>query len=489
MPSRQLAGLLALAAVLGAPSAPALAADPPAFVELHGTARDFRGSDLTASAPLPAGHVDFENASAAELGIVAANLGADGLPVYAKEGVSSPTTHGRTAFDQWFRDTANVNLASPLTLRLDRRPSGDYRFDDQSFFPLDGAGWVLAGREPTRPDTGGQQHNFSFTTELHSELTYTGTELLEVRGDDDIFVFLNGRLALDLGGVHGPQTATVVLSQKAGQLGLSVGDIVDLDIFQAERRTSGSSFQLTLPRLGFAPGTAAVATDGTPAAGESASCTAAGWPSGVTLSYAWLRDGAEIAGAQSAARTIDAADAGHELSCRITGSRRTSASATADGVQVERIVVDPPVREPEPRQPQPRQPEPSVEPPLPPAPPIVSVTEQPSALTRTRDVRVVFTHDITAAGYECRLDDGPWQRCSSPYTARGLRAGDHRVEIRAVMADGRRGPVAARAFQVNPYPPRVTIGAAALRLDGGATTLAIGCSPREGEDAAAAAAP
>ncbi len=96
-------------------------------------------------------------------------------------------------------------------------------------------------------------------------------------------------------------------------------------------------------------------------------------------------------------------------------------------------------------------------------------------------MRVVFTHDVAAAGYECRLDDARWQPCSSPYTARGLRAGDHRVEIRAVMTDGRRGPVAARAFQVNPYPPKVTIAAGALRLRGGATTLAIGCSPREGE--------
>ncbi len=96
-------------------------------------------------------------------------------------------------------------------------------------------------------------------------------------------------------------------------------------------------------------------------------------------------------------------------------------------------------------------------------------------------MRIVFTHDVAAAGYECRLDDGPWQPCSSPYTARGLRAGDHRVEIRALMTDGRRGPVATRAFQVNPYPPKVTVGTGALRVRGGAVALAVGCSPREGE--------
>ncbi len=58
-----------------------------------------------------------------------------------------------------------------------------------------------------------------------------------------------------------------------------------------------------MPQLGFAAGTATVAADGTPAAGESATCTAAGWPAAVALAYAWLRDGAEIAGAETAPRT------------------------------------------------------------------------------------------------------------------------------------------------------------------------------------------
>ncbi len=159
-------------------------------------------------------------------------------------------------------------------------------------------------------------------------------------------------------------------------LGLTRGEFVDLDLFQAERHTSQSNLTLNVPRLGFDAGTATVAPAGATRVGDTLGCDAAGWPAGVTLTYAWLRDGAEIAGATSDTRTIDADDAGHELACRVTGTRRTSASASSEGVAVEQV-VDPGSREPEPREPAPREPAPRtpppvVEPPLPPAPPIVS---------------------------------------------------------------------------------------------------------------------
>ncbi|MBB4665196.1 hypothetical protein BDZ31_004817 [Conexibacter arvalis] len=115
--------------------------------------------------------------------------------------------------------------------------------------------------------------------------------------------------------------------------------------------------------------------------------------------------------------------------------------------------------------------------------PEVRVVEAPAELTRSRDARIAFAVDPSAAFYECRLDGGPWQPCASPRTASGLRAGDHVVEIRAVMSDGRRGATVARAFQVNPYPPGVRVGGRrVLRTarGGGRVPLAISCSRREG---------
>jgi len=217
---------------------------PPAQVSIPIVYRDFRGWDVPAANGLPRGHIDFENSNSGhETGIVADTLGADGKPVYAKgeTGGGSANTHGRTVFNQWYRDVQDVNMTVVSMLDLTRQSSGSYQFDSQSFFPLDNAGWVAAGREPRRLN-----HNFSFTSEARYWFEYKGTEVLDFRGDDDVWVFINKRRALDLGGVHGPMSGRITLSQQATELGLTVGGIYEVVVLQAERHTSGSSYQLTL---------------------------------------------------------------------------------------------------------------------------------------------------------------------------------------------------------------------------------------------------
>ncbi|WP_049793305.1 choice-of-anchor J domain-containing protein [Conexibacter woesei] len=146
------------------------------------------------------------------------------------------------------------------------------------------------------------------------------------------------------------------------------------------------------------------------------------------------------------------------------------------------VPVPPEPRTPEPRTPEPRTPEPRAPAPRTPAPPLVTLTERPAELTRGRAARIGFAVDPSVAAYECRLNNGQWDRCRSPFDLTGLRAGDHRVEIRGIAADGRSGPVTVHLFQANPYPPGISLAAETLRATrAGAVAARLGCSPREGE--------
>lgn len=200
----------------------ACSAGYPRAPRLTVTVRDFR--DV---------HPDFEAVTGTDRGIVADVLGPDDKPVYAGP---TPTTHGRVAFDQWYRDVPGVNLRTGIDLVL--RPADDnpdlFVFDDQTFFPIDDR---LFGNE-------GRAHNFHFTLEARTEFFYRGGETFRFRGDDDVFVFIDRRLVIDLGGVHPTQEATVRLDDLRAALGLEIGGRYPIHLFFAERHTGASTFSV-----------------------------------------------------------------------------------------------------------------------------------------------------------------------------------------------------------------------------------------------------
>jgi fibro-slime domain-containing protein len=285
--------------------------DLPSSLRMRVTYRDFKVSGATN------GHPHFENSLADDKGIAGqpcttanqascGRLDSGGKPQTAGGFSSIPGGAGASTaparFSTWYRDTNTLGfdtsvVTDALTLtQVGGATSEVYEYQSAAQFPINGRGFGnTCGTELTGGccNTGGVclGRNYSFTTELRYFFQYQGGETLTFRGDDDVWVFINGRLAVDVGGVHCAQIGKVILGDTdsscslhgadytnnfpggnfsaaacvstgdppacaltAGEqggttdsrFGLTKGNVYEIVLFHAERHTTDSNFRLTL---------------------------------------------------------------------------------------------------------------------------------------------------------------------------------------------------------------------------------------------------
>lgn len=180
-------------------------------LQLTGTIRDFKRGDQSG------GHPDFQTAGAQNkfghvLNMVTMDLSSEGKPVYNPTRPSSKDTMvSATRFNQWYKDDPAVNASAPLTLTLDNglgaTKGGVYSYSTNKFFPIDGQ---FFGNQNLK-DATGKSRNFHFTFELHTNFTYKPGQKFTFIGDDDVWVYVNKKRVIDIGGVHSAVTGAVLL--------------------------------------------------------------------------------------------------------------------------------------------------------------------------------------------------------------------------------------------------------------------------------------
>jgi fibro-slime domain-containing protein len=161
-----------------------------------------------------------------------------------KSGAGNGCVQSAQSFAQWYTDAPGVNASKNVDMMLNRVPNTNrYVFDSAKDEPYKSIGGWFPLNGELYGNYGSTGKNFHFTTEVSTEFTYVkgSAQTFTFTGDDDVWVFVGGKLVIDIGGVHGRVAQTVNLDRLSW---LEDGKTYSLKIFNAERHTTESNFRI-----------------------------------------------------------------------------------------------------------------------------------------------------------------------------------------------------------------------------------------------------
>ena len=181
-------------------------------------------------------------------------LGGDKLPVFRSGKMTANRGLGDGA--RWFSAVEGKSASYVGTLKLEYSARGaEFSFYNDDFYPIDKA--EFSKDDSVNRD--GHNHLFTMNFAVPFTVLLDGHEAFEVKADDDTFVFVNDKLAIDLGGVHDVMGGRMEIHDDgevyaAGEdedlaftgIRLSRDDNAMLRIFHADRDAADSVFGVRL---------------------------------------------------------------------------------------------------------------------------------------------------------------------------------------------------------------------------------------------------
>lgn len=147
-------------------------------------------------------------------------------------------------FQQWYRDVPGKNTSKLVPLTLNRVPNTiRYVFDSATDEPYKSRGGFYPINGELFGNYSSTNKNYHFTTELETQFTYAkgSGQVFTFTGDDDVWVFIDGKLVIDLGGLHSKKEQTIDLDRLTF---LTDKKVYSLKVFHAERHTTDSNFRI-----------------------------------------------------------------------------------------------------------------------------------------------------------------------------------------------------------------------------------------------------